>query len=348
MIIKNLFLLALFLFCTAVSAQNTAYKDPGYDTNYIKSFRDYLVVTVVSSAVSNDVSVTDTTNQDVIFATNVPTSFGMAVDYKWLTAEYTSTFGRTGDADKGTTKMQSIGFGLTGRKFWFRNFYQKTQGYYLENPQYFYPEFNPATDAYPYRGDIQATMYWASLNYGFNHRKFSNQAALWQLERQKKSAGSFTSGITFSYASYRADSALIPQKYQRFFEKEEFLTNFEFGILGINFGYLHTFAMGKSRKLFISMALIPGVSYQVGKGYSTETSITKKDGNIGLHAESRLVFGYNADTWYTSLSTSVYAVTTSFEHANPFSQGYGFVRIVFGVKFKLPETKSAFLKKLKL
>ncbi len=348
MVIKNFYFLTLFLFCTAVAAQDSIFINPGYDTSYIKSFRDYLVVTLVSSAVSNDVSVTDTAGQDVTFATNVPTSFGLAVDYKWFTAEYTSTFGRTGDSDKGNTTMQSIGFGLTGRKFWFRNFYQKTQGYYLENPQYFYPEFNPSTDTYPYRGDIRATMYWASLNYGFNHKKFSNQAALWQLERQKKSAGSFTSGVTFSYASYQADSALIPEKYQRLFEKDEFFTNFDFGMIGANFGYLHTFALGKSRKFFISLALIPGVSYQQGKAYSTETKVAKLDGDVGFHAESRLVFGYNADTWYTSLSSSGYAVTTSFDHANPFAQGYGFVRIVFGLKFKLPETKSTFLKKIGL
>ncbi len=338
--------MAMLTFGFAAFAQDSSYKDPGYDTNYIKSFRDYLVVTVVSSVVSNDVTITDTNGQDVVFATNVPASFGLAIDYKWFTAEYTSTFGRTGDTAKGYTSMQSFGFGLTGRKFWFRNFYQKTRGYYLENPQYFNPDFNWALDVYPYRGDIQSTLYWASLNYGFNHRKFSNQAALWQLERQKKSAGSFTCGLTYSYASYRADSALVPKKYQRLFEQDEFFTNFNFGMLGLNVGYLHTFAIGKSRKFFISLALIPGVSYQRGKAQSSETGAAIYDGNIGFHGESRLVFGYNADTWYTSLSSSGYGIITSFDNTNPFTQGYGFLRIVFGVKFKLPETKSTLLKKI--
>lgn len=337
-----------FLFPALLFAQTEEWTDPGYDTNYVKSFRDYFVLTLVSANTNNNIAVFDTTNNEVSFATNLPFSFGIALDYRWFTLEYTSTFGRTGDPKKGETKMSSLGFGLTGRKFWFRNFYQKTQGYYLENPEYFYPDFNALTDDYPSRSDMRSTLYYANVNYGFNHRRFSNMASLWQLERQKKSAGSFTVGVSFSIASYGADSALVPSKYQSFFSGSDFITDFDFLMLGLNGGYLHTFAFGKKRKLFISLALVPGLSYQSGSSYSNVTDETKNQQTIGAHGEARLIFGYNGDRFYGSVSSVSYVVSSSFHDSNPFTQGYSFFRFVVGYKFLMPEHKIRVLKKIGL
>jgi hypothetical protein len=306
------------------------------------------VLTVVSANTNNTIAVTDTAGQDVNFTSNLPFSFGLAIDYRWFTAEYTSTFGRTGDPKKGETAMRSFGFGLTGRKLWFRNFYQKTQGYYVENPWYFNPNFNPEVDFYPSRSDVTSTVYYANLNYGFNHRKFSNMAALWQLERQKKSAGSFTVGATLSLAYYNADSALIPSRYQHLFEGRDFITDFEFALVGINGGYLHTFAFGKQRKLFINLAFIPGISYQGGQAYSAITENTLNRQTIGAQVEGRLVFGYNGDRWYSSMSSVGYVISSNFEETNPFSQGYSFFRFVVGYKFLMPEHNIKVLKKIGL
>jgi hypothetical protein len=270
----------------------------------------------------------------------------LALDYKWFTIEYTSTFGAVADPARGQTKLNSLGFGLTGRKFWFRNFFQNTQGYYLQNPQYFFPDFNPSTDSYPSRADLQSFTYFANLNYGFNHRKFSNMAALWQLERQKKSAGSFTTGLTFAVASYTADSALIPPAYQELFPKSEFIEGFSLLLAGVNVGYLHTFAFGKTKKWFVSLALIPGVSYQKGLAVQADDTDSRTEEKIGLQGEARLVFGYNGDRWYTSVSSVSYAITTRFDQATPFSQGYHYARFVVGYKIKMPEHNNRFLKKI--
>lgn len=341
----------LFIWTILVSApilvwsQTAAWQDPGYDTNYVTSFRDYFVITLVAANTNNAIGVTDTLGNDIMFNTNLPFGFGIALDYRWFTLEYTNTLGRTGEPNKGETIMNSLGFGLTGRKFWFRNFYQKTKGYYLDNPTYFNPDFNPAVDSYPSRSDVSSTLYYANLNYGFNHRRFSNMAALWQLERQKKSAGSFTAGLTFSVAKYNADSALVPSAFQDYFEGRDFITDFRFGMVGVNGGYLHTFSLFKSRKFFISLALIPGISYQRGETYSSQTGAREKNYAFGAHAEGRFVLGYNGSRWYSSISSVAYAVSSRFSETNPFSQGYSFFRLVVGYKFLMPEHNIKFLKK---
>ncbi len=97
---KILFWICTFFWAASAVGQNTEWQDPGYDTNYIKSFRDYFVVTLVSANTNNSISVVDTTRGDVSFGTNLPFSFGVALDYRWFTFEYTNTFGRTGDPHK--------------------------------------------------------------------------------------------------------------------------------------------------------------------------------------------------------------------------------------------------------
>ncbi|MFM2135790.1 MAG: hypothetical protein RL021_1190 [Bacteroidota bacterium] len=340
----------LFTITLALSAkaQGDGWKDPGYDTSYILSFRDNLVVTLVATTCGNEISATDTTGKTLTFSTNLPTSFGFGLDYKWLTFEYASSFGKTGVPEKGYTQMKSLGFGLTGRKFWFRNFYQNTQGYYLKNPQFLNPDFNPATDTYPLRGDVSTSVYFATLNYGFNYRRFSNIAALWQLERQKKSAGSFTAGLSFSTATHRSDSALFPEQFEKRFNQDDAITRFDFTMYGINCGYLHTFSFTKSRKYFITLSFIPGISYQNGAAVVEDSGQRYEKNALGLHSEARFATGYNGDRWYASMMSVAYLVSSTFEGTNPLAQGYTFGRIAVGYKFTMKETTSPFLKRIGL
>jgi hypothetical protein len=332
----------------SVSAQDSLQKATDYDTAYIKSFRDDLVVTLVSASSSNRISATDKQGKSLTYSTNLPTAMGIGIDYKWLTAEYTSSFGMSGEPGKGYTSSKGLGFGLTGRKWWFRNFYRNTQGYFLMNPEYFDPQFNPATDNYPLRGDVSNTVYYATLNYGFNHRRFSNIAALWQLERQKKSAGSFTAGISYSRALHRSDSALFPEQFENRFELGEAITGFGFNMYGINFGYLHTFSFTRSRKWFLSLLLIPGISFQQGDAKLEDSGSRIRKSAWGLHTESRVTAGYNGDRWYVSLAGVSYLITTEFEGTNPLSQGYSFGRFAVGRRFGMNPAKSGILRKLGL
>jgi hypothetical protein len=345
-IVTNLFI--SLLFAASAYSQNTQWTDPGYDTSYVESFRDYLVVTAIAASSSNELRITDRQGEKLNYSTNLPTSFGVAIDYKWLTLEYTSSFGASQNLRGGYSDLTSIGFGLTTRKLWFRNFYRRTQGYFIQNPEYFDPDFDPNVDPYPNRPDMRTSVYYASLNYGFNNRKFSNMAALWQLERQKKSAGSFTVGLTFSLADFTADSLLVPAAFIDNFEPADLSVNLDFLLAGINAGYLHTFVFGRSSDFFVSVAVVPGLSYQRAiaraQGSVNENQLSKN--TAGIHGEGRVVLGYNGNRWYASLSSVGYAISSNFSDVNPFSQGYTFSRIMVGYKFKMKETQSPFLKRI--
>ena len=345
---KSIIIIAFLIgFYQSVNGQTEKYEDPGYDTNYIKSFRNDLIITAVSAYSNNTLSITDKFDNELIYATNLPMSFGLAFDYKWFTFEYTSSFGGQGEEAKGNTEISSLGFGLTLRKFWFRNFFQLNKGYYVDNPTYLNPDFDPTIDAYPHRPDLQTFTYFASINYGFNHRRFSNMASLWQIERQKKSAGSFTTGLSFALSSFSADSSIVPTRAIKNFSENAQLSGLDFLLVGLNVGYLHTFAMGKTRKWFISLALIPGISFQKAIVYDKEGFSGDRESTAGAQVETRFIVGWNGDYWYTTMSSVIYGITTDFSN-NLISQSYEYFRFVVGYKIKMGETKSPFLKKIGL
>ena len=342
-----LFFISLLSVELHASSQDTV---PNFDTAYIKSYRDYLVVTLVSVYNANSVSINDNFGDDVSYGTDVPWSFGFAVDYKWLTLELTRSFNKEKYAETAlvATKVKSFGFGLTGRKFWFRNFWKKYKGYYQQNPEYLNPGYDPMLDEYPKRKDLETTIYFANLNYGFNYRRYSNTASLWQLEKQKKSAGSFTAGLSFGYIRYGADSSLIKYEWRDNFEEGALIKSYDLTLFGINGGYLHTFSMFRKKNLFLSLALIPGLSYQTGKAVvGDEEKEVKKEG-VGSQTELRFVLGFNHKKWYTSLSGNFYLISNNFAEKNTIFQNYSFVRFVVGYKIKMRETKSKLLKKLRL
>jgi hypothetical protein len=173
-------------------------------------------------------------------------------------------------------------------------------------------------------------------------------ASLWQLERQRKSAGSFTAGLSYAYNTYSADSALIPKEMQDRFTNRQFVKGYIKNVIGINLGYLYTLALGSDGRYFISLALIPGLSYQHEHAYYDDNQSQQSFQGIGFHSELRGSLGFNGDKWYAAVSIAAYVIASAFEDQNPSSVGYGFGRLAIGYKFTMPETKSPFLKKIGL
>lgn len=191
--------------------------DLGYLPGYVASFRDNFIVTLVNETKYSRINVNYNTYSNTYslnYKTNDLNTWGIGLDYKWLTFEYTRKMPwYTPDPTMGDVENNGLGFGLTLRKFSFRFFFEKYKGYYLENTDAWIPKANPDAPEYYYiRPDISTRMYYTKLNYVFNHKKFSNNASMWQLERQQKKAGSFVAGLTYIYNTFQADSSIIPVK----------------------------------------------------------------------------------------------------------------------------------------
>lgn len=316
-------------------------EDPGYNSEYVKSYYDDFCLTIPAVLKGSGLVFNGTNGKTVNYLTNMPMNYGFGVDYRWLTFEYTRSIPMLSSIDpaKGQTEAWGFGFGLTGRKFWFKNFIEVYGGYHVSNPEVIDPNYLQKNNSkYYFRPDIITVSYFASLNYGFNHRKFSNNASLWNLEQQLKSVGSWTVGASFGFDFMFADSAFVPGAISRDFGEVKNLQGVLSAFYGINFGYLYQWVIFDNYVL--STALIPGLSLQSADVFFADGTGKSFSNTLGAHGEFRLGLNYSNETWYGGATFSSYAIANSKYVNTPLEEVFNYYRFYLGYRFKIKRTRT--------
>lgn len=310
------------------------------DTSYITSYYDKLQLTAVSISKGHSTIISDrNTNNRLVFAPNTGNTFGLGIDYKIFTFEYTRAFKGlfSPDPRKGSSESFGFRFGLTGRKWLFSGLLQGYTGLYIKNPEEIIKGWNPEVNGYPNREDLSSFTLLLSLNYVFNPERYSNMAALWQIDRQKKSAGSFMGGITIRGNSIASDSSIIPTKVFTDFPEVNRVQLGSNGTIGINFGYGHNFVY--RRRLFANIMFVPGINFQNGFLKYTDGSSVAYDSKAGLHGDFRLITGYNGERYYWGLHYANYFLNKAFEERVSMSERSTYFRIFAGIRFAVHKQK---------
>lgn len=308
---------------------------PAYDTAYVASYRSNLTLSLVTKYQSVDVDIEPDTREALSFSANTAEQYGAGLNYKWLSAEATFTVPALDDYDPALGKSRSRGFGLgyTGRRLWVRGFWNKTTGYYLNEPQVWVADWE-AGDQPVTRPDLGSESYMLSANWALSgKRRYSQNAALFQVERQKSSAGTFVAGLSGWRTSVFADSSILPPALVDTFQLASGFQNVERTLIGLTIGYTHTFSFW--HKGFIHVALLPGLGY-VHQSIGVAGPEKLEGSGIGAVSEFKLGAGYNGDRWYTALTTAFYYSTTPIaEHLN-LATNYGFIRFAIGIRLGAP------------
>jgi hypothetical protein len=319
-----------------------------FDSLFIKTFPGKFVPRLIIGLNETSVDYEKKGEKTLNYLSNNPLNIGLGIDYKWLSLEYTQSLETDPeDLDKGSTKTEGFGLGLSTRKIWFKSFLQYNQGFYLENTDEILPGFYQRQKSFYTRPDLKTATLFTSLNYGFNTRKFSHSANLYQLEKQTKSAGSFVMGLSFALNAYQADSVLTPQKGAQT-PYLELLKEFGLASAGLNIGYVHNFCFGKDKNWFVSLAMIPAIMYEKGEIKLGNGTIKEINGIAGFMAEGRFGFGYNSDLWFLSINSRAFSMTNDLDAEDPLSITYTSTQISYGYRFEIPKNRPGWLKKLGL
>lgn len=311
---------------------------PDHDTSYIASYRSNLTLSLLVRYQSVDVDIEQDEGDDLSFSANTTEQYGVGLNFKWLSAEATFNVPAFDDYDPALGKSRSRGFGLgyTGRRLWARGFWNNTTGYYLQNPTRWTEGWKEG-DAPVTRPDISSKSYVLSVNYALSgKRRFSQNAALFQVERQKKSAGTFVVGLSGWLTTVAGDSSLLSPALVDTFQLASGFRQLDRTVAAFTIGYTHTFTFWK--KGFITASWMPGLGYvhqRIGVGGTTEL----EGSGAGAVSEFKLGAGYNGNRWYTALTMAYYYSTTPIaEHLN-LSTNYGFIRFALGIRFGDPGIK---------
>jgi hypothetical protein len=181
--------------------------------------------------------------------------------------------------------------------------------------------------------DMEVRKFGANVQYLFNGEKLSLKAAFLQSAWQKKSAGSFVTGIEFYVGSANDDNdilgELIPEPLS--FKRVNF---FEFGP---NLGYVHTFVIAKH---FFITGMVSG---NIGLGNTTISSDGQREGQWGINPNYFLrgFVGYNGPLW--SINANYVHNNVRIEEARNFVTDFrtGNYRINFVYRFNVgPKLKN--------
>lgn len=324
-----------FLFAGIGDRDSTRAKSP--DTIFVKNFRDQPHLTFEFARRNQRLNLVNPANEKQIltYAPNTRVNFIASLDYRWLSVSLgLFSMGATEAKKKGNTDQFSLRFSFNGKRIWNTNFIQAYQGYYLANPQVADTSWNAATMNYPQRPDVFTFTLFSNLHYCFRPEKFSYRAALWQLDRQEQSAGSFISGISYRFNLITSDTlqTLVPESLYGDFLAQNRAVNMRQSTFTIHGGYIHTFVANKT--WFLTLYFLPGIAFESGFYQPQDLQMRSFKSAAALATEFRLITGYNGERWFGGLSIHTLSFTGTRQADLWIDSNFGWTRLFFGHRFR--------------
>lgn len=322
----------LFIFCWLFFLKGRAAVSPE-DTSRIISCRNFFNLTL---STTKPMFSTTLINRDddasLKYRTVNPLRVGLAFDYRWFGIEISAPLPtlRSQDIRKGKTESSNFRFSINSRRFWVTTTYQHYKGFYLHNNEIFYDPLSTQKPL-PQRPDIQSDLFQFSAYYVFNHKRFSNPAAVGQYERQIKSGGSPFLGFGLLFHSLACQNSLVPGDFIQQFPNLNMVRGVTSSSFYISGGYAYTLVW--HQKYFVALYVAPGVGrYQVKEDRGSFGYPSGK-GDIGVRFEGRSVVGYNGKHWYFGGGFFGYWNNERLLSGNYLTHTFQTVRIFMGRRF---------------
>ena len=336
--VKGIFIFLLFISTSfSVSAQTESANATKQDSLYVTKFTDrpHLTFELANRSQRIDIRNPDLDTFLLRYQPNTSTNFIASFDYRWLSLSLGLLSLQAGDSyRKGTSSQFSLRASFNGRRLWNTNFIQVYKGYYLTNPLVANPEWNAKTDQYPQRPDLSTVTVFSNLFYCFSPEKFSYRAALWQLDRQEKSAGSFLAGLSLRLHRMDSDTgqSLIPASIAYLFKPENRLIAQSVTNFNINAGYVHTFVVRHS--WFLTLYFVPGISIQNSYYLSEDKQIRNQQNKVTGTSEFRFILGYNGNRWYSGISSYSISFSGNRNLGVSVNDNYNWFRLFVGYRLR--------------
>jgi hypothetical protein len=229
---------------------------------------------------------------EVRYRPNTTLNMGVGATYKWATLNLAYGFGFLNpELGRGKTRYLDLQFHSYGRKITIDLVGSFYTGFYLT------PKGKANTEGeYYVRPDLKVNAGGVTLQYIFNHGKFSYRAAFLQNEWQKRSAGTLLAGLDIYTGSIQGDSTIVPTVVDDETAATR-LTQMRFFEVGPSLGYAYTYVY--KRHFFLTGA----ASVSLSTGFNTFYDIEGRTRSTGLTPNTLLkVFGgYNSSTWAVSI-----------------------------------------------
>ncbi len=320
------FFLVIFLLLGFI--QNYSQSTIDHDTNYIQTFeKNFYPYTFINTR-NYYISIYD--NEHNAYTDYYPdafASFGVGLDYKWMTLNYSVSLISKRDR-KG--KNVNFGYGITRRKFRVSMLYQNYKGFsqYHTNLRDTI-SFNLPDSVVPFRPNLKNQSFQLSSFYMFNNKRASYRSAFLYFEKQLKSAGSFTVGSNLYYSKVEAEKSLLGWQLDTIVPEEEIFKKSSNINISINGGGFYTFVFFKNFHLSAYGVLNIYYAIDLDENRSGESS-SPWGGGI----DYRFMLGYDNNKIFAGISLAGNSFSKN-NISNSFSTNYAIFELYFGKRFNL-------------
>jgi hypothetical protein len=268
------------------------------------------------------------------YLSNFVLTGGVRFRYKWLNFQLGARLPvKQFDAQLGKTGNFSLGLSLVKRKYMLQTRFETYSGFYLQNTQDWIPNYKTSANSSFYlRPDLNAQSLFTVYNYILNHKRYSNPAAVFQFERQRRAAFGIALGASHMYNRIEADSSLIPSLHSLHpnATPSTFLVSH---MLGLQVGLMGTVPLFAKRRWYVTASLIPGISLQTGRNTRGIKLSLPSQFFSGITNELRFGCGYNAQKWFAALQITSIGNTVKISEVEIYRIQNAYFRVSTGIRF---------------
>lgn len=274
--------------------------------------------------------------QSLNFAPNMGMKLGVYFGWRWIFLGYTFDIEDLLGSNRNKADKTEMSLNIYSSKFGVDLYYRKTgsdfklrscSGFDLTAP-FKEQDFN----------GLQSKIKGLNAYWIFNHRKFSYPAAYSQSTNQRKNAGSFMAGFSYSQHSIYFDHTKLPANIRNDLNGNLRFNKVKYSDYSLGFGYGYNWVFKKN--WVSNLSLLPGIGFKKAKidDIRYDDNYWIKDINFDLITRAGIT--YNNSKWFVGASLVMH--TYDYRETNlSVTNSFGTLRIYAGFNFwKKPEYRN--------
>ena len=301
------------------------------DTNYISPNRYNLAFMLEHSTWYEHYRLGSKENerpQSISFAPNMGMKLGIYFGWRWIFLGYTFDIEDLFGKNKNKADKTEMSLNIYSSKFGVDLYYRKTgSDFKLRGSN----GFNLATpiDGQDFDG-LRSKILGLNAYWIFNHRKFSYPAVYSQSTNQRKSAGSFMAGFSYSRHSIHFDYTQLPIEMKNDLNRNLRFSKVKYSDYSLGFGYGYNWVFKKN--WVANLSLLPGIGFKKAKIDDMDYKERDWIKDINFDLITRAGITYNNSKYFVGASLVIHTYDyrkTSLSVTNSF----GTLRIYAGFNF---------------
>ena len=276
--------------------------------------------------------------QRLNFSPSLGTKLGIYFGWRWIFLGYTFDIEDLFGDNKNKPKKKEMSLNIYSSKFGVDLYYRKTGSDFKLRSFDNIGIDNPSLENKHFDG-LESSIKGLNAYWIFNHRKFSYPAAYSQSTNQRRSAGSFMAGFSYSQHRISFDYEKLPAAILERINPSLKFSHIKYSDYSLGFGYGYNWVFAKN--WVSNLSLLPGIGYKKSKiddnDFRNESWI--KDINFDLITRAGIV--YNNAKYFVGASL----VRHTYDYRKPslsVTNSFGTLRIYAGFNFwKKKEYKDA-------